>query len=261
MEQHTVDTAGHPLSWWRLGQGPRLGYLHGMLGNPVVSPFLHDLSSDHEVIAPSLPGFDRSVPHPIDGMHDWIYVLSAAIDAVGLAGRPVVASGVGAMLALELASVRPEAFEHLTLIAPLGLWDDDDPVYDVWSERTVRQAAYIMEDPAGFAELTQDPPGLTLDEAMEAEIGRYRTRRSAASLMWPVPDHGLIRRLARVHSPVHIVWGARDRLISSAYAQRFAALLPNCQGVTLIEGAGHAAEWDQPASVAEAVRRGPRGQS
>ena len=257
MDHQVVALAGAHLSYRRLGSGPRLGYLHGMLGNPVVSPFLRDLATDHEVVAPSLPGFDRSDPLPIDGMHDWVYVLSAALDAVGLTGRPVVASGVGAMLALELAAVRPEAFEHLTLIAPLGLWDDNDPVYDVWSERTAKQAAVILSDPAGFAELTKDPVDLTIEEAMEAEIGRYRTRRSAASLMWPVPDHGLSRRLARVEVPVHIVWGSNDRLISPAYAARFAALLTGWQGTTIIDDAGHAAEWDRPAAVASAVRRGP----
>jgi len=259
VDQQLIEIDGAHLASWRVGDGPRLGYLHGILGNPVIPPFVRDLARDHEVIAPSLPGFDRSDPRPTDGMHDWIFLISAALDAVGLTGCPMVASGVGAMLALELAAVRPEAFEHLTLIAPLGLWDDHDPVYDVWSERTVKQPGFLLHDPDRFAELTKDPPGLGLEEAMEAEIGRYRTRRSAASLMWPVPDHGLSRRLGRVQVPVHIIWGVADRLISCAYADRFAARLPGWHGTTMIENAGHAAEWDQPALVAEAVRRGPQG--
>lgn len=70
---------------------------------------------------------------------------SELIDLTGLTGRPVVASSVGAMLALELAAVRPEAFSLLVLVAPL-VWPIPDhgldtrihrvtcPVHLVWGE-------------------------------------------------------------------------------------------------------------------------------
>lgn len=250
---------GHgELSVIELGDGPALGYLHGLVGNPVVHPFLHELGADHRVIAPSLPGFDASDPFPVRSMHDWVFLASMTIDAVGLTGGPVVASSIGAMVALELAAVRPEAFSHLTLLAPLGLWDDARPVHDVWSERTAKQAGFLFADPGRFAELTADPDGLDVDALMDRELGRYRTRRSAASLMWPIPDHGLVDRIHRVECPVHIVWGAEDRLVPPTYAERFAERLGACRGVTVIEGGGHAVEWDLPTEVAAAVRSGPR---
>jgi pimeloyl-ACP methyl ester carboxylesterase len=237
-----------------LGDGPVVGYLHGMVGNPVVHPFLRDLAASCRVVAPSLPGFDGSSPQAARSMHDWVFLASATIDATGLAGADVVAASVGAMVALELAAVRPEAFASLTLLAPLGLWDDADPVADVWSERTAKQPATLFADPEAFARLTADPPGCSVDEAMERELRRYRTRRSAASLMWPIPDHGLARRLGQVRCPVHVVWGSADRLASPRYAARFAAALPQCRGVTEIHGAGHLVEWDRPEQAAAAVR-------
>ena len=54
---------------------------------------------------------------------------SEVIDLAGLAGAPLVASSVGAMMALEVAAVRPEVASALVLVAPFGLWDDD-PVAD-----------------------------------------------------------------------------------------------------------------------------------
>lgn len=254
-ERHRVGTG--EVAVHRLGSGPTIGYFHGLPGNPVVHPFLENLAGDHTVIAPSLPGFDASDTQTMRTLHDWLYLTSATIDAIGLTGAPVVASSVGAMLALELAAIRPEAFSHLTVIAPMGLWSDDDPVYDLWSERTSKQPGFIFADPDRFAELTADPEGLGTDELMDRELGRYRTRRSAASLMWPIPDHGLAGRLDRVRCPVHVIWGAQDQLVPVSYAQRFATLLPECRGISVIEGAGHAVEWDRPDATADAVRTGP----
>lgn len=254
---HRIEVGAAQVAYHDLGTGPLLGYLHGLTGNPVAHPFLHDLASDHRVVAPSLPGFDSSDAPLARTLHERVFHASAAIDAVGLTGAPVVAASVGAMLALELAAVRPEVFSSLVLLAPLGLWDDDEPIHDVWSERSKAQAGYLFANPDRFAELTADPEGLSTDELMERELARYRTRRSAASLMWPIPDHGLRDRLHRVTCPVHVVWGAADRLVSPSYAQRFCEMLPACRGVTVVDGAGHALEWDAPAEVAAAVRNGP----
>jgi pimeloyl-ACP methyl ester carboxylesterase len=252
-----VSVGDGDLSVIEVGTGPVIGYLHGLVGNPIVHPFLHELGDDHHVIAPSLPGFDGSDPLPVRSMHDWVFLASATMDAVGLTGGQVVAASVGAMVALELAAVRPEAFTHLTLLAPLGLWDDADPIHDLWSERGAKQPGYVFSNAEHFAELTADPDGLDVDELMERELGRYRTRRSAASLMWPIPDHGLAARLHRVKCPVHIVWGSDDRLAPPSYAHRFAEMLPECRGISVIDGAGHALEWDRPAEVAAVVRSGP----
>ena len=95
---------------FELGQGPRLGYLHGVLGNPGAHPFLQALAQRHAVVAPSLPGF---MPSPTRAdlrfLYDWVAAASEILDLTGLTGAPLVASSVGAMVALELAAVRPEA--------------------------------------------------------------------------------------------------------------------------------------------------------
>lgn len=253
-----IDVGAAKVAVHELGTGPVLGYVHGLTGNPVVHPFLADLAADHRVVAPSLPGFDSSDAPLARTLHERVFHASAALDAVGLTGSPVVASSVGAMLVLELAAVRPEAFSSLVLLAPLGLWDDTEPIHDVWSERSKAQPAYLFNHPDRFAELTADPDGLSTDELMERELGRYRTRRSAASLMWPIPDCGLRDRLHRVTCPVHVVWGGDDLLVPPTYADRFCPLLSACRGMTVVDGAGHALEWDAPAETAAAVRSGPR---
>src|SRR5690606_31650938 len=168
---------------------------------------------------------------------------------------PCVASSVGAMLALEVAAVRPEAFEQLVLIAPLGLWDDEDPVADPFGHTLSEQRALLTADPAASAPFFDDPPECDAAERVERGMRRYLTRTSVASLVWPIPEHGLATRLHRVTCPVTLVWGAADRLVAPRYAERFAARLPNVAAVHLVEGAGHLAEWDRPAAVAAHVDR------
>ena len=80
--------------------------------------------------------------------------------------------------------------------------------------------------------------------------GRYSQR---PRLLWPLADTRLERRLHRIRCPTLIVWGAEDKVLSPSYAQRFAAGIAGKTSVKLIPGAGHLADLDAPAAVAEAV--------
>lgn len=237
----------------RCGSGPAVGYLHGPFGNPGVHPFLEALGGHVSVVAPSLPNFQGSEPRTVRSLHEWLVATSETLEAAGLIGVPLIAASTGAMLACELLAIRPDVTSRLVLLSPLGLWNDDDPVHDIWSERTPRQAAWWLRHPARAARFLEDPPGLGADDLMEREVSRYRCRTAAASLMWPLPDHGLAERIARVRVPVSVIWGAEDRLMGSSYRDRWAVSLPDHAGTTVIDDAGHLVEWDQPERTAAAA--------
>jgi pimeloyl-ACP methyl ester carboxylesterase len=247
-----------------VGEGPVVGYFHGMVGNPGVHPFLDGLSgragggpgasAGLRVVAPSLPGFTGSPAcEDLRSMHDWVVATSEILDLAGLAGAPVVASSVGAMLALEVAAVRPEAFSQLVLIAPLGLWDPQRPVADPFGTTLRHQRSILTADPARTAPFFDDDPDRAPGDLVERNVTRYLTRTAAASLVWPIPEFGLATRLHRVACPVTLVWGAADEVIDPAYAARFAAALPEVVGSHVVDGAGHLAEWDRPDEVAALV--------
>lgn len=248
---------GEHLVVHEVGEGPTVGYLHGLVGNPCVHPFLTALAGagqGHRVVAPGLPGFSGS-PACADlrSMHDWAVATSEAIDVSGLAGRPFVASSVGAMLALEVAAVRPEAFEALVLIAPLGLWDPTDPVADPFGTTMGQQRKILTADPAVTAPFFEDDSSLDAAELIERNVGRYLARTAGASLVWPIPEFGLDTRIHRVTCPVTLLWGAEDRLAPTSYLERFAQRLPNVVASHVVAGAGHLAEWDRPDEVAQLV--------
>jgi pimeloyl-ACP methyl ester carboxylesterase len=234
-----------------IGEGSTVGYLHGVFGNPAVHPILEELGRTHRVVAPTLPGFNGSTGYEsLDTIYDWVVAVSEVIDLAGLAGRPLVASSLGAMLALELAAVRPEAFSSLVLVAPLGLWNDADPVADLFGRPFTEEQAFLTSEPNAAQLFYTSDPALPTEDVVAAELRRHITRRTVASLLWGIPDHGLRSRLHRVKAPVTLIWGTEDALIGPAYMEAFRARLPNVVGCHLLEGAGHQADWDRPGQVA-----------
>lgn len=239
----------------RGGDGPGVGYLHGMIGTPPGAPLLDALATAGLTFtAPCLPGFTGSTPTADKrSMHDWVFHLSAILDATGLSGKPMVASSIGAMVALELAAIRPEAFAHLILLAPLGLWDDDDPVTDAYATTLSAQRRLLTKDPTVTAPFFDDPEELSGDGLVEYGVARYETRTSAASLVWPIPDHGLSQRIHRIATPVTLLWGAEDALAPISYLTRWQNALPNVVAAHTVPDAGHLVDWDQPETVAKVV--------
>jgi pimeloyl-ACP methyl ester carboxylesterase len=234
------------------GDGATVGYLHGPIGCPPTNPFLDQLAQRHRVVAPSLPGCTGSDScDDLRVLHDWVVAVSEIVDLAGLAGRPLVASSTGAMLALELAAVRPEAFTHLVLVSPLGLWVDVDPVADPFGTTLTGQRQLLTDDPARTAPFFDDVDGRDAPGLADDAVARYSTRTAAASLVWPLPEFGLASRLHLVRCPVTLVWGAADRLNPPTYLDRFAARLANVVDTLVVPGAGHLVEWDAPAVVAE----------
>ncbi len=239
----------------RAGSGLPVGYLHGMIGTPPGAPILGAVDgASLAITAPCLPGSSGSSPSEnTRNIHDWVFHLSAIVDATGLTGGPLVASSVGAMVALELAALRPEAFSHLILLAPLGLWDNDEPVVDAYATTLSAQRRLLTNDPTVTAVFFDDPAELEGDDLIEYGVARYQTRTSAASLVWPIPDHNLSQRLHRIDTPVTLLWGADDAIAPVGYLDRWDAVLPSVQATHVVADAGHLIDWDQPAAVAAIV--------
>ena len=81
----------------------------------------------------------------------------------------------------------------------------------------------------------------------EAPVATYLADIAAASLIWPLGDRGLGKRLHRITCPKLVLWGGQDELLPVGLAEAWG-------GATVIDGAGHLMEWDTPDEVAAALR-------
>jgi abhydrolase domain-containing protein 6 len=223
-------------------------YLPGVAGDAGVSPALQQLVDDgRKVVIPDVPGLNGRtgfVP-PADYL-DWLAVFWDAIDATGAtADGPVdvVAASVGGMIAAELAALRPEVVARLALLAPFGIADENNIGFDLYATRSTERLAHLFAK--GVPDQVANRFARFGEE--EAPVATYLADIAAASLIWPLGDRGLRKRLHRITCPKLVLWGGQDELLPVGLAELWG-------GATVIEGAGHLMEWDTPDEVAAALR-------
>ena len=255
------------LQWWDLpglgsedpfpvaviGEGPPLLLLHGF-----DSSFLEfrrlapRLKGSFQLFIPDLFGFGFS-PRPPQATYGPAAVLNhldqlldqlPTSDAVGLIG-----ASMGGSVAVELARRQPERVRNLLLLAPAGLTGQPMPVpplldrLGAWflgrpgvRRGLCRQAFADPDSDVGapeeqIASLHLQCPGWGMALAAFARSGGF------AGCGLPLPSQ-----------PLHVIWGAQDRILQPRLKRAAEALLPN--PVETIEPCGHLPHIDQPEHVA-----------
>jgi pimeloyl-ACP methyl ester carboxylesterase len=246
-----VRVNGEACRIWEKGQGTPLGFLAGLGGLVRWTAFLDRLAERRRVVVPSLPGFPGGLGHErLDDIADWVTATLDLLDEAGLRGADLVGASLGGTLLAETAAFSPAAARRLVLVAPLGLFDEAEPVADVWAQRPEQLVALLTAHPERLvAELT---PAAGVD-LVEWQILQVRAMEAAARLLWPTCDRGLRKRLHRIEAPTLLVWGGADRVVPPGYAKRFAAGLGGPSEVRILEGAGHRVDLDAPDALAEAI--------
>ena len=250
--ERSVEVGGERCRVWERGDGEVVGFLGGLRGLPRWPDFLDRLAERRRVIAPSLPGFPGATGHhELDDVADWVSATLDLLEQSGLDGADLIGASVGGTLAAEVAAFSHATVKRLVLIAPLGLFDEREPVADLWAQRHSELPQLISAQPEKLAEFLAQPEGA---DPVEWQIELTRASEAAARLLWPTGDLGLRKRLHRIQAPTLLVWGSEDRVVPASYAKQFAGGMSGWVEARSIEGAGHVAEIDQPDAVAESIR-------
>ena len=162
----------------------------------------------------------------------------------------MVATGFGAALVADVAALWPKSVASLTLIAPFGLYDDDEPIADLWAVRPGPVESILVVNPERYREFVKCPED---GDPVEWPIELTRANEAAARYLWPLGNTGLAKRLHRITAPTLLLWGDQDKVVPHSYAQRFQRRIRAATRVRTVRHAGHLAELDQPRAVARAV--------
>ncbi len=252
LREHALHVRGESVRVWEKGEGRTVGVLAGLFGYTRWCPFLEALAENHHVVVPALPG------HPgggdfrrLDDLPDWVSATLDLLDAADLEGADLVGLGPGALLAAEAAAFSRTSVGKLVLVAPFGLFDERDPVADLWARRASEQAETFSAKPVEFArEVLAPAPG---EDELEHRVVQTRALEAAARLLWPLGDRGLAKRLHRIRSETLLVWGERDAIVPPSYAKRFAGGISGQTRTRTLPAAGHAVDFDAPRLLASAI--------
>lgn len=96
-------------------------------------------------------------------------------------------------------------------------------------------------------------PSLTALNA--AIISGSCDRRVRAAWGRVLADLDLSDRVGHLDVPTHVLVGSADRLTPPPHAQRIAARLPHCTGVTTLPGVGHMSPLEAPEALTDAIRK------
>ncbi len=268
-----------PLSFGRVflrdqGEGsagrPPLLLLHGMLvTSHVFTRLVPELSADHRVLAPDLPGCgDSDRPPPVlcaDYSPRWqAAAIQELLDHIGVAQVDVVGHSWGGAIAVCLADSVPERVRRLVLVDPT-LFTMPVPVEGRLAQ-VPRLGPYVFKNLYGRSELRRYLGRAFSSEKLvdESDVDIYWDRlarnggREAAhamlmQLMNPDTMAAMLPRLRALTAPTLVVWGDRDAIVPRAHAELCVTAI---RGATLqwIEGCGHSPPEEQPEALASLIR-------
>lgn len=236
------------------GDGRAVVFFHGPWGL-TWGPFLDALARSFTVYAPEHPGTTPGEPdtvHHVDSLWDLVLCYDELLEGLRLSEAMFVGHGFGAMMACEVAAMRPSRVRRLALIDPIGFWRDDAPVVNWMIVAPHELPRHVFRDPEGAAAkaLFAIP-----DDREAAALARTRLTWAmgcTGKFIWPIPDKGLKKRIHRIEAPALLVWGQDDRLVPLVYAEEFSRRLPRTR-VEVVKDAGHAPHLEQAETTAHVV--------
>lgn len=154
----------------------------------------------------------------------------------------LVASSLGAQIAVEYASENPAMIERLVLLCPSGMGS---------AERLPVMNGARHKDYRGLVGSTFYDPRLASPAIMEYYERKFQSkawRKAVFETVRATKTHSVREKLAEIACPVLVICGREDRIVDTKVVQDAVAPLANYQCVT-ISHCGHASQLEQPQIV------------
>ncbi len=252
--EETIEVGDARLHLLRGGTGRPILVLHGIEGPEGWLQFHDLLSREHEVLAPSHPGFGESPRPPwLESIshqalfYEWFLRVSG-IDKVDLVGF-----GIGGWIAAEMAAMNSDNLSHLVLVDAAGIKPQAGELLDVFIRRWRDVVEASVHDPESAEEYQRIYGAAPVQDYGGArEAGRSMTMRMCYKPYMYSP--ALPALLPGVRTPSLIVWGAEDRIIPLECGRLYQAAMPGSR-LEIMPGCGHWPHYEKPRELAEIVGR------
>ena len=276
-EVHRISTAGIPIAYRDIGEGPTVLLLHGWpTDGRTFAPIVEALADHYRFVIPDLPGAGAT---PWSRNHDLspaghARVIEQFVAQLGIVDRlTVLGSDSGGMVARWFTSTTGPLVNGLVLLnteipghrAPfqrrsriLARWL---PGYTSVAMRQLRQPAFLAS-PAGFGGTLSDHDLLLgsfrerfLEPLTASHAKMDAARRSFISLLnWKQLDQ-LAAVHARIMTPTWFIWGSDDLTFPLAPAKHMYQQFPNTREFITVENARLYVHEDRPDEVTQILRQ------
>jgi 3-oxoadipate enol-lactonase len=252
---------GLSICYGELGSGPPVLFLHGIGSTRHVwDQQLAGLSDRFRCLAFDYRGYGQSQRPPSaalqpgarDAASISLYAFArdaiAVLDAAGIAAAHLCGLSLGGVVALECYARFAPRIKSLTLCDTFAFYPGGE---ERVRERIAARDALGRGDPA-----VSEPAGAPNDKAAAealSEAGAVvpEVYKAATRATWTGDYRALLPSIA---VPALVIWGSRDLSVTPfALSADIARWLPHCRGVTVIPGAGHVSNLDNPAAFNAAL--------
>ena len=240
-EPETIDVDGRVVRYLKVGhEGPAILMIHGFGGDLNNWMFNQPMLAErHLVYALDLPGHGGSAKDvgagTVESLADTV---DGFMSAIGLDAAHLVGHSLGGAVALALAFKAPARARSLTLICSAGLGSE---IARDYIDGFI--AAGRRKDIKPVIEMLFADPSLVSRDMLE-DILRYKRLDGVDAALRALADGAFGGgrqawlagdRLAKVTVPIQAIWGAEDRIVPAAHAER----LPGPVGTHVFKDKGH----------------------
>ena len=236
----TLNRDGVNLYYEVHGEGPTILLTHGYSATSQMWAGQVDaLSKDHRLVTWDMRGHGRSDSPDDPSLYSeaaTVADMAALLDEVGAKTAIVGGLSLGGYMSLAFNRVHPERVAAL-LIIDTGPGYKNDEARDGWNRTSLKTAERYETDGLKVLEVGSA-------ERRTAQHSSAKGLALAARGMLTQRDAGVITSLPDIKVPSIVVVGSEDAPFLAA-SDYMAAKIPGAKKV-VIEGAGHAANIDQP---------------
>jgi pimeloyl-ACP methyl ester carboxylesterase len=257
----------------RLGDGEPVVLLHSFgAGHDSIEwrDAAEKLAERFQVFAPDLPGWGSSDRPSVDYDSELYieFLIDFLIDVVRRRAL-VVASGLSAAYALQVALDRPELVRALVLVCPLGLDQagDEPDLGDAVIHRLLRlpvlgtSALNVYSSRKGVGHHLRQEVYADAEHVDDALVEHYwrrahepGSRAALAAYLSGYLNHRIAASLARLHQPVLVVWGRSAASPAVESADLWMKALPEAD-LEVVEEAGILPHAEAPREFRDLVAR------
>jgi pimeloyl-ACP methyl ester carboxylesterase len=246
------------------GDAPPVVLLNGgMMTMAAWEPVVADLDKDFRVIRCDLRGQLFSPGEPEPSLEAHVQDVIALLDHLGVERVHLAGTSFGALVALRLASFRPERAASVAVIAAT-----DRITPEVWEGSVaVREAALAAAAGAGdggrvldlIFPITYSPRYL---QAFRTVLEAHRAQVAALPPIWflgtarivsALEDLDLTPLLPDIQAPALVVAGEEDRMFPPERSRALAAAIPGAR-LEIVPGASHGMVIERAGDVAALLR-------